>query len=110
MLQLQVVIAGRSVTALVDLGSAHSFISDDLTSSLDLWVEPCLGLSVKVANGDRVPSVGVCPDTAVDIHGEVFNIDCYVLPLGWFDVVVGVHWLHNLGPVVWDFEALTMDF
>jgi hypothetical protein len=37
-------------------------------------------------------------------------MDCYTLPPEGFDVILGVQWLKSLGPIVWDFAALTMAF
>jgi hypothetical protein len=46
----------------------------------------------------------------VNIQGETFITDCYTLPLEGFDVILGVQWLKSLGPIVWDFAALSMAF
>jgi hypothetical protein len=37
-------------------------------------------------------------------------MNCYALPLEGFDVILGVQWLKSLGPIMWDFAALTTDF
>lgn len=34
----------------------------------------------------------------------------YALPLGGYDVVLGVQWLHTLGPILSDFLELCMKF
>ena len=34
----------------------------------------------------------------------------FVLPLRICDVVLGVQWLITLGPILWDFQHLTMKF
>lgn len=44
------------------------------------------------------------------ISDELFHVDCYALQLEGFDVVLGVQWLRTLGPIVWDFDHLTMSF
>lgn len=94
----------------MDLGSTHTFISDDIAQSLDLPVQPHLGLYVKVANDNRTHSMGVCLETIINIHGKFVTIDCYVLPLISFNVIFRVHWLRTLGLVIWDIDALMMDF
>lgn len=76
---------------LVDSRSTHMFISNKIPHNLDLLVHPRLGMSIKVSNDDCLPYVGVCPDTIVNIHGKLFTIDCYILPLGGFDVILGVY-------------------
>lgn len=67
-------------------------------------------MHVSVANGDRIPSGGLCPAMALQIATEEFHVDCYSLPLEGFDLVLGIQWLQTLGPILWDFEALTMSF
>lgn len=36
--------------------------------------------------------------------------DFIVLPIKGCDMVLGVQWLHSLGPIVWNFASLTMQF
>ena len=101
-------IGDTTLLALVDSGSTHTFIHETTASRLGLSVEPRPGLTVKVANGERVTSQGACPMLRVSIDAEDFDHTCYVLPLVGFDVVLGVQWLRSLGPVLWNFDALTM--
>jgi hypothetical protein len=69
-----------------------------------------LGLSVRIANRERMQSYGTCKSTSLSIQGETFQVDCYTLPLEGFDVILGVQWLKSLGPIVWDFTVLSMAF
>jgi hypothetical protein len=59
-LQLRATIGGAIMIALIDSGSTHSFISDATAHRIGL--KPVLqpGLSVAVANGNRLPTSGVC--------------------------------------------------
>jgi hypothetical protein len=63
-----------------------------------------------VANGDRVTSKGKALAQTVHIGEEAFILDHYVLPLGDYDMVLGIHWLGTLGPVLWDFARRTVAF
>ena len=36
--------------------------------------------------------------------------DFLVLTLMGCDIILGVHWLRELGPITWDFSKLTMNF
>jgi len=65
---------------------------------------------VTVANGDRVASPGKALAHSVHIGNEAFDIDFYALPLGAYDMVLGVQWLSSLGPILWDFAKHTMCF
>jgi len=66
-LRLNVVINGMTLQALVDTGSTHTFIHDELAQNLGLHITRRPGLSVKVANGERVMSLRVCRATPVHI-------------------------------------------
>jgi hypothetical protein len=57
------------------------------------------GLSVKVVNGERLQSYGACRVTTLTIQDEQFVMDCYTL-----------QWLRLIGPLMWDFAALSMAF
>jgi hypothetical protein len=109
-MQLKITIAGTKLLALVDSGSTHTFIDDQVVRRLGLDIMLRLGLSMKVANGGKVQSYGVCKATSLDVQGEQFSVDCYALPLEGFEIILGVHWLKSLGPIVWDFAALSMAF
>lgn len=109
-MRLSVSIVSTQLRALVDSGSTHSFISSATASRLGLTLEPRSGLTVGVANGDRVPSPGVCKQVSVTIDNEQFFIDLYVLPLEDYELVLGCQWLKTLGPILWDFEQHTMSF
>jgi hypothetical protein len=65
---------------------------------------------VLVANGDRVPCEGVAQDVALAIGTEEFTISCFGINLGGFDLILGVKFLHTLGPIRWDFEDPWMAF
>lgn len=68
------------------------------------------GLSVAVANSDRVQCTGHCNGVTLAIDDEAFHIDIFAIPLDAFELILGVHWLRMLGPIVWDFELLSMSF
>lgn len=63
-----------------------------------------------VANGDQVTSSGICHATPISIDKEDFVLDFLTIPLGGFDVVLGVQWLGSLGPITWNFHHRTMRF
>jgi hypothetical protein len=42
------------------------------------------------------------------IDAEEFVVDLFVIPLDDYDMVLGMHWLHNVGPILWDFARAQM--
>jgi hypothetical protein len=109
-MQLMVTIAGTKLCALVDSGSTHTFIHDVVVHRLGLSIMHQLSLSVQVMNGEHLQSSGACKSIDLSIQGEMICMDCYALPLDGFDVIFSVRWVQSLGPIVWDFAALSMAF
>jgi hypothetical protein len=65
---------------------------------------------VTVANGDRLQCHGLVQHVPLTIGDEHFSITCTGIDLGCFDFILGVDFLRTLGPILWDFDALTMTF
>uniref|UniRef100_A0A0A9GLI4 Uncharacterized protein n=1 Tax=Arundo donax TaxID=35708 RepID=A0A0A9GLI4_ARUDO len=94
---------------MVDSGSTHNFIRDDVAAHLGLPLhQDRAGLQVIVANGERLYSRGLCRDLEVLVGREPFLLDCHVLPVARYDLILGTRWLRYLGPILWDFQQLTM--
>lgn len=110
MMQMRINIGGASFLALLDSGSSHNFITEEAAARTDLVLVPQRGMRVTVANGDRVACPGVYRATPFLIEGEDFAADFYALPLAGYDVVLGTRWLATLGPILWDFGTLRMQF
>jgi hypothetical protein len=99
-----------TVHALLDSGSTHNFVSTPAAANCGLCFTPRTNINVTVANGDKVPAVGVFRDATFTIAGEAFCADVFVLPLGGYDMVLGTDWLATLGPILWDFGRHVMSF
>lgn len=95
---------------LVDSGSTHNCISEAAAIKAGLTVVRRPGFQVAVANGEKITSSGICEFVQLQVENEIFSIDLYVNALGSFDAVLGVKWLRTLGPILWDFTSLTMQF
>lgn len=109
-MQLQVDIQDESMRALVNSGSTHNFMAEETTRHLDLTPASDQPINVAVVNGNKVTSMGLFWGIHVQISNEDFFLDCYVIPLAGFDIVLGVQWLRTLGPITGDFDQLTMSF
>jgi hypothetical protein len=94
----------------LDSGSTHNFISTEAATQCGANISQRKGIHVVVANGDQVESSGICRGLGITIFYEPFDVDCYAIPLGGFDVVLGVQWLSTLGPSLWDFNNITLSF
>lgn len=103
-------IMGVQIVILVELGSSHNFIDAALFFKLQLKVDHSSKLSMKVANGQCLQSLGVCEGVKLKVQGNSFHTSFYLLDLAGCDIVLGVQWLLTLGPISWDFSKLMMSF
>jgi hypothetical protein len=90
-MKLHIKIHGQTLVALMDTGSTHTFVKETVVPHISLLVTPRQGLTVKVTNGERVASHGVCKEADMVIGDEHFTANLYVLPLDGFDIVLDVH-------------------
>jgi hypothetical protein len=101
---------GTHLITLLDSGSTHNFIDNTAASRAGVMLAGWSDLRVAVTNGEKLVSSGCYRDMAMPVHKEHFQINCYDLPLGSFDLVLGVQWLESLGPIPWDFWWGTLAF
>lgn len=104
------IVKGHEVTILIDSGSTHNFINPKVAKIYGPLVEPTLELTVAVADGTRLCSKGLCRGFVWAMQGESFTANARVLTIGGCDMVLGVQWLSTLGPILWDFKNLKMQF
>ncbi|KAF5480102.1 hypothetical protein F2P56_000872 [Juglans regia] len=103
-------IGNQWVVILIDSGSTHNFLDPAVLSRVHIPLVDEDKIRVKVANGEMVNSEGKVKGVNVSVQGSCFLVDMYVLVLTGCDMVLGVHWLQGLGPILWNFKELTMQF
>ncbi|XP_068667710.1 uncharacterized protein [Aristolochia californica] len=59
---------------------------------------------------EKVPSYRISKVVNFTIGTTLFQAEFFVIRLAGFDMVLGIKWLQMLGPILWDFFALTMSF
>jgi hypothetical protein len=104
------VLHSQRVSILIDSGSTHNFLDPSLLSKVHLSVAAIPCLTVKIANGDSIQSFGKIDALTIRAQGHTITTTFYLIPLGGCDLVLGVEWLRTLGPVLWDFSLMTMQF
>jgi hypothetical protein len=109
-MQPMVCLSKNYIRALVDSGSTHCFITTNTTERLGLVWSSQQGLTVGVSNGEQVSCLEICPHAGITIDNEQFLIDFYIIALEGYELVLGCNWLRQLGPILWDFDKLTMAF
>jgi hypothetical protein len=109
-MQVSVRVGHTTLTALLDSSSTHNFLDTVAAARAGVTFHSGNNFTVTVVNDDRVTSPGCCQQLRIAIAGEAFDITCYGLALGSFNMVLAVQWLESLGPVLWDFHRRTMAF
>ena len=103
-------VQGREVLMLVDSGSSHSFICESLATQLQGVVKAKHPLTVRVANGGVMRCDQEPPACPWQTHGVTFDTNLKVLPLGCYDVILGIDWLAQHSPMKVNWLEKTMDF
>jgi hypothetical protein len=104
-MHMGVSLANTSVRALVDSGSTHCFVAKETARRLGLAPVLRPGMSVAIANGDYVPCDGVCTNVP-----NCIDTECFDIALEGYEMVLGCQWLRTLGPILWDFDRMSMSF
>lgn len=98
------------VDVLVDGGSTHNFIKETIATALGLKLSPIDPFRVLVGSGQELLCSHICQEVSVVMQGHSFSMDLFVLGLRGADVVLGAQWLKRLGPVLMNYNSLTMTF
>lgn len=98
------------VDVLVDGGSTHNFIKETIAAALGLKLSPIDPFRVLVGSGQELLCSHICQGVSIVMQGHSFSMDLFVLGLRGADVVLGAQWLKRLGPVLMNYNSLTMTF
>lgn len=89
-LRLVGTISGQQVLILIDGGSTHNFIQEQLVRKLGLHCRQTTPLRVMVGNGQHLECQQLCTEIPVEIQTTSFTVDLYVLPISGANIVLGV--------------------
>ena len=103
-------IGSQNLHILIDTGSTHNFMDATTAKRLRCELLRVPPLVVAVADGAKLPCQVICRGLQLRLGGLVHEIDAYIIPLGNWDMIMGVQWLATLGSILWDFKNLTMEF
>ena len=99
-----------TVIVLVDSGSTHNFLQEEVANKIGLLPDKLGQLDVRGASGEKLSSPRKCYGVQLRLQGIPIVADFYILQLEGYKVVVGAQWLQTLGPILWDFRKLQMQF
>jgi len=82
--------ASHHVVILIDGGSTHNFIQEDLVQRIGLPTQDTTPLRVLVGNGQHLACSRWCPRVPLTIQELTCEVDLYVLPIVGANIVLGV--------------------
>jgi hypothetical protein len=109
-LKIKGYIKHRSVMVLIDSGSTHNFIHRRLTEELHCFVHPVSNFQILIANGGTMKCGGRCENVKLQMGDYHLKTHMFSISMGGCDIVLGVEWLHTLGPITMDYQDLYMSF
>lgn len=89
----------RDILILIDSGSTGTFLSESTAALLKCPVQTVAPIQVTVANGDKVTSTQQVSQFTWWTQGHVFSTDVRILPLPFYDMVLGMDWLETHSPM-----------
>lgn len=84
---------------LVDLGSSHSFISEQFATQLSNWKRLEKPIQVKVADVGVLLCTHEVPGCDWLVQGVQFQSAFKILPLKCYDAILGMDWLEKFSPM-----------
>ena len=87
-MQIHLQVRGVPLVALIDSGSTHNFITDEVAKRPGLPLQHCTGMTATVANGERIACLGAIRRALFTVYNEPFAANLFVLPLADYDVVL----------------------
>jgi hypothetical protein len=92
-------LADKKVLILVDSGSSHSFISSTLAATMAVMRKLVVPMLVRVADGGTITCDSELPQVEWSVQGHSFHSTFKVIPLGSFDIILGMDWLEAFSPM-----------
>jgi hypothetical protein len=98
------------VIILVDSGNTHNFIHHHLAQEINCYIHVVNNFQIMIANGGSMKCGGCCENVHLQIGQYNLKYHMFSIDMGGCDIVLGVEWIHTLGPITMDFKDLTMQF
>jgi hypothetical protein len=109
-LKIKGYIKHRSVVVLIDSGSTHNFIHRRVTEDVNFFVRPVSNFQILIANGGTMKCGGRCENVKLQMGDYHLKTHMFSISMGGCDIVLGVEWIHTLGPITMDYQELYMSF
>jgi hypothetical protein len=94
MIEVEGKIINQHVSILIDLGASHCYIDPKIVDRLHLETSK-LGKSslVQLATGTKRRIHNMVKGCFISLNGVNTSVDLNIIPLGYFDILIGMDWL-----------------
>jgi hypothetical protein len=103
-------IKNHKVIILVDSGNTHNFIHRCISQETMCYIHVVNNFQIMIANGGSMKRGGHCENVCLQIGHYHLKSHMFAIDMGGCNIVLGVEWLHTLGPITMEFKELTMYF
>jgi hypothetical protein len=100
----------RKVIILVDSGSTDNFIHHCIAQETHCYIHVVNNFQIMITNGGSMKCGGRCENVSLQIGDYHLKTHMFFIDMGGCDIVLGADWLRTLGPILMDFNELTMQF
>lgn len=90
---------GKEVFMLIDSGSSHSFVDDQVAAHIQPWKPLPQSVRVTVANGGVITCTHELSDQLWEVQDHSFRTTLKIIPLSGYDVKLGMDWLESNSPM-----------
>jgi hypothetical protein len=100
----------QKVIILVDSGSTHNFIHRHIAQETHCYIHAVNNFQIMIANGGSMKCGRCYENVRLQIDDYHLKSHMFSIDMGGCDIVLGADWLRTLGPILMDFQNLTMQF
>jgi hypothetical protein len=100
----------RKVIILVDSGNTHNFIHRRIAQETHCYIHAVNNFQIMISNGGSMKCGGRCENVRLQIGDYHLKSHMFAIDMGGCNIVLGAEWLRTLGPILMDFQNLTMQF
>jgi hypothetical protein len=109
-LKIKGYIKHRLIVVLIDSGSTNNFIQNRVVEEVNCFVRLVSNFQILIANGGMMKCGGHCENFKLQMGDYHLKNNMFSIAMGGCDIVLGVEWLHTLGPITMDYQDLYMSF
>lgn len=100
----------QTLIMFLDSESTHKFIDPRVERDANCYIHPIKNFEFMINNDGKITCKGMCHNVKLNMGNYTLKNDTYALNLGGCDIVLRAQWLQILGPTLWDFVELWIQF